>query len=595
MNIKAFLMTFSIIILLTAPVIPLSQNKKLVQTPTLRANGKIAFTSDRDGNREIYLMNADGSDQLRLTNNNIVDDHPKWSPDGKKIAFLSQNASGSFAIFVMNHDGTGRTEITTVNYSSPSQWFGFDGWTMSWSPDGRQIVFSEVISNTAILLIVNIDDGNRRSLTTGFYPAWSPDGSKILFMRFIGSGSIFFNLYTIRPDGADLQNITPSFPNFYTLWDSPPVWSPDGRKIACNAFDGANNEIYIVDDNGSNPQFFEGRCAEFVPAEIVPNGCSVTLLPAWSPNGRTIAFINRGLSGTEIYVKNIGENAVVRLTNSTGSNSNPNWQPLALQSTFADFDGDGRADISVFRPTDGVWYLNQSTNGFSATQFGLSTDKITPADFDGDGKTDIAVFRDGVWYWLNSSNSGFNAIQFGLSDDVPVPADFTGDGRAELAVYRDGSWYTLNLQNNQSNAVQFGISNDKPVIGDYDGDSRADYAVYRDGTWYLLRGSQGFAAIQFGLPNDKLVAADYDGDGKTDLAVYRDGTWYLQQSSQGFTAFQFGITGDVPAPADYNGDGRADAAVFRDGVWYLRQSESGFAAAQFGLANDYPVPTAYLP
>jgi len=102
----------------------------------------------------------------------------------------------------------------------------------------------------------------------------------------------------------------------------------------------------------------------------------------------------------------------------------------------ADFDGDGRTDISVFRPSDRVWYLNQSTQGFSATHFGLSTDKSTPADYDGDGKTDIAVFRDGVWYWLNSSNGNFQAVQFGQAGDIPVPADFTGDGRAELRVSR---------------------------------------------------------------------------------------------------------------------------------------------------------------
>ena len=259
-----------------------------------------------------------------------------------------------------------------------------------------------------------------------------------------------------------------------------------------------------------------------------------------------------------------------------------------------DFDGDRRADISVFRPSDRVWYLNQSTNGLSAAQFGLSTDKITPADFDGDGKTDIAVFRDGTWYLLRST-AGFLAIQYGQAGDIPVPFDYTGDGRAELAVYRSGFWHTLNLATNQSNAAQFGNATDKPVPADYDGDGRADYAVYRDGIWYLLQSTQGFAAIQFGLPTDKLVPADYDGDGKTDAAVYRDGIWYVLGSQTGFTAFQFGTATDTPAPADYDGDGRADAAVFRDGVWYLRQSTSGISAQQFGLANDTPVPAAYLP
>jgi uncharacterized delta-60 repeat protein len=262
-----------------------------------------------------------------------------------------------------------------------------------------------------------------------------------------------------------------------------------------------------------------------------------------------------------------------------------------------DFDGDGRSDISVFRPSDRTWYLNQSQAGFSAAQFGLSTDKPTPADYDGDGKTDISVYRDGTWYWLNSSNNSFNARQFGLPDDIPVPANYItdGDGRSELAVYRSGTWWILNLANNQVRTIQFGLTTDKPVVGDYDGDGRADFAVYRNGVWYLLRSTQGFGAVQFGLPTDKLVPADYDGDGKTDAAVYRNGIWYQFRSSQGFTAFQFGVSTDIPAPADYDGDGRADAAVYRDGVWYLLQSSNGFANQRFGLPNDKPVPAAFLP
>jgi len=261
-----------------------------------------------------------------------------------------------------------------------------------------------------------------------------------------------------------------------------------------------------------------------------------------------------------------------------------------------DFDGDGRADLSVFNPSNGVWSLQQSQNGFSATQFGLSTDKITPADFDGDGKTDIAVFRDGTWYWLNSSNGAFNAYQFGQAGDIPVPADFTGDGRAELAVYRDGTWYTLNLAGNQFQAVQFGLSTDRPVPADYDGDGKTDYAVYRDGIWYMMQSSQGFAAVQFGLAADKPVVGDYDADGKADQAVYRNGIWYVLRSQQGFIGAQLGGTGDIPVAADYDGDDKTDFAVFRDGVWRLLSLEGGFVrSVQFGLAGDKPIPAAFVP
>ncbi len=265
-----------------------------------------------------------------------------------------------------------------------------------------------------------------------------------------------------------------------------------------------------------------------------------------------------------------------------------------------DFDGDGKADISVFRPNGGFWYLLNSTSGFTGAQFGAANDKIVPADYDGDGKTDLAVYRAGVWY-LNRSKLGFTGLSFGASDDIPQPADFDGDGKADLAVWRpsNGTWYVYNPANNQFTAAQFGASTDKPVASDYDGDGKADYAVFRpsNGTWYLNKSQLGFTAVQFGSANDKLVPADYDGDGKTDLAVFRpsNGTWYLNKSSNGFTGTQFGISSDLPAPADFDGDGKADLAVFRAGVWYLQKSANGFTGVQFGAETDKPTPNAFVP
>ncbi len=270
-----------------------------------------------------------------------------------------------------------------------------------------------------------------------------------------------------------------------------------------------------------------------------------------------------------------------------------------LKYTHADFDGDGKTDVSNYRGSTQAWYILNSGGGNpTLVGFGLPTDKMVPADYDGDGRADLAEFRDGYWYSFQSTN-GFTVYPFGTAGDIPQPGDYDGDGKADYAVFRpsSGIWYVMGTTAGFS-AVQFGQNGDKPVAADYDGDGKADFAVYRNGTWYLLQSTAGFYGVGFGLATDKPVVGDYDGDGKTDVAVWRpsDATWYFYRSTNStLGAITFGIPTDLPAPGDYDGDGTADPAVYRDGTWYMLGSSSGFFARSWGLAGDVPIPASIVP
>lgn len=274
-------------------------------------------------------------------------------------------------------------------------------------------------------------------------------------------------------------------------------------------------------------------------------------------------------------------------------------EPIAqTRSVPFDFDGDRKADISIFRPSTGDWHILKSSDRTPlATNWGMTGDQIVPADYDGDGRFDLAVFRNGAWWIRRSSDGGYSASQFGITGDKPVPSDFDNDGRADLCVFRQGIWHSLSSATGVYRPIQFGLADDVPLPSDFDSNRRSDLAVFRNGTWYVqYQVGLPLALMTFGGQTDKAVPADYDGDKQTDFAVFRSGVWWVWQSRTGsMTAFQWGMAGDIPVPADYDGDKKTDFAVYRQGLWYIwKSSDGGYLTVRYGLPTDIPVPSAYL-
>jgi uncharacterized delta-60 repeat protein len=515
-------------------------------------------------------------------------------PDGKIIAGGDVRLAGSnFIQFLVRFNQDGSVD-NTFQVPPPSGTIR----RIVLQPDGKILVGGDFSSfgNITRSKIARLNaDG---SLDSSFNPlgganstvydvALQNDGKVIIGGSFTGvNGFARMFLARLNPDGSldtGFNSAANSFLQAIRL-------QPGGKILVGGYFTNiagvTRNRIARLNQDGSVDLSFN--------ASVDGNAFVVTI--DLSPDGKILA------GGNFSRVNNVPKISIVRLL----SDAAPRAKPF-------DYDGDGKSDLSVFRPSTGFWYIARPTGSpsqnFDAVQFGVNGDVIVPADYDADGKTDVAVWRpsDGVWYMMQST-AGFRTAQFGASGDIPVPGDFDGDGKANLAVFRPstGSWYiarATGMPSQNFDTVPFGANGDKPIAGaDFDGDGRADVAVFRpsDGNWYRINSSNNqFVGIHFGIAEDKPVAADYDGDGKTDLAVWRpsDGVWYrINSGSDTFTATQFGISTDLPAPADYDGDGKADLAVFRpaEGIWYLLRSTQGFTGLQFGASGDIPTPNAYV-
>jgi len=534
----------------------------------------IAFTTDRDGNNEVYVVDAAGGIPVNLTQNPASDHSPTWSPDGARMAFISDR-SGAAEIWVMNADGSNPVKLGRRHSGSES--------APAWSPHSERIAFSAFIDMSSVI------EGGGVVFSTGAPSIFVKEGGgcKRITVPYIDPIFMLGPLFHVDPRYVDFS---------YEAWDDSPAWSPDGemlafvRDIPDSTPTGQSSQIHVVPANGPGgfmwcrwmdgsspttpPLVGEGGwdatglewsrdggsllfasassdglhstlrrldVATGVASDIVPPlGFSHYAGPALSTDGTSLAFEaydgDQGFG--DIYIWPLdGTLAPRRLTTDPASDSDPAWQPPPPPPPWIPPIGLGLVDTS-----SGRWELREGATK-AKFWYGNPGDSPFMGDWNCDGVDTPGLYRrsDGYVYLRNTNTQGFADTRFLYGDpgDVPIAGDFDGDGCDTVSIYRpsEARFYIINELGEDEGSLGaaeysflFGDIGDTPVVGDWDGDGIDEVGLHRPTTgffYYRNTLTTGVADGQFyyGEPADRFVAGDWgSADGRETLAAHRSST-----------------------------------------------------------------------
>jgi TolB protein len=271
---------------------------------------QIAYTDDRDGDYEIYVSGLNGHPATQLTNNTAFDGIPSWSPDGERIAFASER-DGASEIYVMNADGSAVQRLThdTIRDVTPR-----------WSPDGTRILFQSYRAGASQLFVMRGDGSDVRQITfapdTAGRAAWSADGSLIGYSVWRGP-NVGNYIYTVRPDGTEKRQITFARPlDAYPRQDLDPAWSPDGKRIAFTNNANIYPELSVMNADGT----------DFV--QLSHDGANGFVIgPVWSLDGKRIAYMRHYAGINSIWLWDVAANTAKPFVSGPKSVSGVSWRP----------------------------------------------------------------------------------------------------------------------------------------------------------------------------------------------------------------------------------------------------------------------------
>jgi hypothetical protein len=491
-----------------------------------------------DGSGNAYVTGETNSTQITFP--------VLYGPD------MSHNGSTDAFVAKVNPLGTTLLYCGYIGGSS-----GDNGRGIAVDGSGNAYVTGDTSSIQPTFPALSGPDLTHNGSTDAFVAKVNPSGTALLYCGYIGGWEYDIG-YGIAVDGSGNAYVTGDTNS--TQITFPMLYGPD---LSHNG----NNDVFVAKVNPSGTALL--YCG-YIGGSTIDNGYAIAV--DGSGNAYVTGYTTSTqatfpvLSGPDLEYNGISDAFVARISPETF---------MCFTFDGHDFNGNGTSDASIFRLSNGRWYIK----GVGSYVWGTTSDIPVNGDYNGDGTTDIAVWRpaNGRWYI-----KGVAGAVWGTAGDIPVPGNYNGDvnGRTEIAVWRpsNGRWYIKGVAGSV-----WGTAGDFPVPADYNGDGKTDIAVWRpsNGRWYI----KGVAGSVWGTAGDFPVPADYNGDGRTDIAVWRpsNGRWYIK----GVAGSVWGAMGDIPAPGDYNGDGKTDIAIWRpsNGRWYIK----GMGGYIWGMNGDIPL------
>ncbi|MFA4907281.1 MAG: FG-GAP-like repeat-containing protein, partial [archaeon] len=460
-------------------------SNEVIGKPTINTQyniSKIAFTSSRDGNSEIYVMNSDGTELYRLTDDVAIDGKPAWSYDGSKVIFVT-NRDGNYEIYVTNADGSNPFNLTNN--------LAIDG-DATWSPDGAKIAFRSDRDGNSEIYIMDVDGTNVTRLTNNGAidndPDWSPSGSKIAFTSNRDGNE---EIYTMNSDGSNQIRFTNQ-----SGADRQASWSPDGTKIAFTGND-PSGAIWIMNADGSNV------------SQLNASGSD----PDWSPAGTKITFACTSGSNDEVFVMNSDGTNPTNLTNNSAVDTQPSWSPFLPPETKVPAAPQNLTALSGNQQVTLKWQKNTDDDFLRYRIYGgTSANPTTKIDSTTGGILDTVKVITGL------TNGTTYYYRITAVDSAGNESNYSNEVSTTPSIFTEQTGISLT-----------GVDYSSVVWGDYDNDGDLDILLtgYTGSTYvskiYRNNGNNSFTeqtGISLtGVVHSSVAWGDYDNDGDLDILL----------------------------------------------------------------------------